>query len=102
MALVSCAHAWYDVHMPGIMCTCLAIRPRPTPLTRPRCPGPARQVFFLLKESELTPSGANLLDGRYAVFGYVTEGQDALGYMKVGGRAGAGCRAYDGGLLNHP
>jgi hypothetical protein len=40
-------------------------------------------VFFLLKESELTPSGANLLDGRYAVFGYVTEGQDALGYMKV-------------------
>lgn len=43
----------------------------------------APQVFFLLKESELTPSGANLLDGRYAVFGYVTEGQDALGSMKV-------------------
>jgi cyclophilin family peptidyl-prolyl cis-trans isomerase len=42
------------------------------------------QVFFLLKESELTPSGANLLDGRYAVFGYVTSGQDALGQMKVG------------------
>mmetsp|Transcript_34778 Transcript_34778/g.88082 ORF Transcript_34778/g.88082 Transcript_34778/m.88082 type:complete len:421 (-) Transcript_34778:340-1602(-) len=42
------------------------------------------QVFFLLKESELTPSGANLLDGRFAVFGYVTEGQDALGSMKVG------------------
>lgn len=42
------------------------------------------QVFFLLKESELTPSGANLLDGRYAVFGYVTQGQDALGLMKVG------------------
>lgn len=33
------------------------------------------QVFFLLKESELTPSGANLLDGRYAVFGYVVSGQ---------------------------
>lgn len=31
------------------------------------------QVFWLLKESELTPSGANLLDGRYAVFGYVVE-----------------------------
>lgn len=41
------------------------------------------QVFFLLKESELTPTGANLLDGRYAVFGYVTQGQDALGLMKV-------------------
>ena len=31
------------------------------------------QVFWLLKESELTPSGANLLDGRYAVFGYITD-----------------------------
>lgn len=41
------------------------------------------QVFFLLKESELTPSGANLLDGRYAVFGYVTQGQDNLGIFKV-------------------
>lgn len=41
------------------------------------------QVFFLLKESELTPSGANLLDGRYAVFGYVVSGQDNLGVMKV-------------------
>lgn len=41
------------------------------------------QVFFLLKESELTPSGANLLDGRYAVFGYVIQGQDDLGNMKV-------------------
>jgi len=42
------------------------------------------QVFFLLKESELTPSGANLLDGRFAVFGYVVNGQDSLGVMKVG------------------
>jgi len=41
------------------------------------------QIFFLLKESELTPAGSNLLDGRYAVFGYVVEGQDALGNMKV-------------------
>lgn len=31
------------------------------------------QIFWLLKESELTPSGANLLDGRYAVFGYIVE-----------------------------
>lgn len=42
------------------------------------------QVFFLLRESELTPSGSNLLDGRFAVFGYVVEGQDFLGVMKVG------------------
>ncbi|KAG1654651.1 hypothetical protein FOA52_010279 [Chlamydomonas sp. UWO 241] len=42
------------------------------------------QVFFLLRESELTPSGSNMLDGRFAVFGYVIEGQDTLGYMKVG------------------
>lgn len=41
------------------------------------------QVFFLLKESELTPSGANLLDGRYAVFGYITEGQDSLAQIKL-------------------
>jgi cyclophilin family peptidyl-prolyl cis-trans isomerase len=31
------------------------------------------QVFWLLKESELTPSGANLLDGRFSVFGYIIE-----------------------------
>ncbi|KAJ9526654.1 hypothetical protein QJQ45_017578, partial [Haematococcus lacustris] len=42
------------------------------------------QVFFLLKDSELTPVGANLLDGRFSVFGYVTNGQDNLGFMKVG------------------
>mmetsp|Transcript_35781 Transcript_35781/g.78111 ORF Transcript_35781/g.78111 Transcript_35781/m.78111 type:complete len:447 (-) Transcript_35781:198-1538(-) len=42
------------------------------------------QIFWLLKESELTPSGANLLDGRYSVFGYVTENVDALGEMHVG------------------
>lgn len=41
------------------------------------------QVFFLLKESELTPTGANLLDGRFAVFGYVTQNQDAVGNMQV-------------------
>lgn len=41
------------------------------------------QFFFLLKESELTPSGSNLLDGRYSVFGYVVDGQDALADMKV-------------------
>jgi cyclophilin family peptidyl-prolyl cis-trans isomerase len=42
------------------------------------------QIFWLLKESELTPSGANLLDGRYAVFGYIVDGQEDLLEMKVG------------------
>jgi cyclophilin family peptidyl-prolyl cis-trans isomerase len=42
------------------------------------------QIFFLLKESELTPTGSNLLDGRYAVFGYITEGADLLKEMQVG------------------
>ncbi|GMP29221.1 hypothetical protein ACSBR2_010526 [Camellia fascicularis] len=42
------------------------------------------QVFWLLKESELTPSNANILDGRYAVFGYVTENADLLADVKVG------------------
>lgn len=42
------------------------------------------QVFWLLKESELTPSGANLLDGRYAVFGYVVEGAELLADVQVG------------------
>lgn len=41
------------------------------------------QFFFLLKESELTPSGTNILDGRYAVFGYVVEGQEVLRDVKV-------------------
>ncbi|KMZ73046.1 Peptidyl-prolyl cis-trans isomerase, cyclophilin-type [Zostera marina] len=42
------------------------------------------QVFWLLKESELTPSNANILDGRYAVFGYVIENEDYLADLKVG------------------
>lgn len=42
------------------------------------------QFFWLLKESELTPTGANLLDGRYAVFGYVTEGTQILKEVQVG------------------
>lgn len=42
------------------------------------------QIFWLLKESELTPSNANILDGRYAVFGYVTENEDFLANLKVG------------------
>eukprot|EP00899_Mesostigma_viride_P025430 jgi/Mesvir1/6071/Mv00799-RA.1 len=42
------------------------------------------QVFWLLKESELTPSQANILDGRYAVFGYLTENEELCGKLSVG------------------
>ncbi|KAJ9564161.1 hypothetical protein OSB04_000127 [Centaurea solstitialis] len=42
------------------------------------------QIFWLLKESELTPSNANILDGRYSVFGYVTQNEDFLADLKVG------------------
>jgi cyclophilin family peptidyl-prolyl cis-trans isomerase len=41
------------------------------------------QIFWLLKESELTPSNANILDRRYAVFRYVTENEDYLADFKV-------------------
>ncbi|MDJ0734799.1 MAG: peptidylprolyl isomerase [Nostocaceae cyanobacterium] len=46
--------------------------------------GGSSQIFFLLYDSELTPAGRNILDGRYAVFGYVTEGKDVLGKIKEG------------------
>lgn len=42
------------------------------------------QFFFLLKESELTPTGSNLLDGRYAVMGYITKNAELLKDMQVG------------------
>ena len=43
--------------------------------------GGSSQFFFLLFDSELTPAGSNLLDGRYAVFGYTLDGQKALGKL---------------------
>ena len=36
------------------------------------------QFFLFLSEPELTPAGLNLIDGRYAAFGYVVEGRDVL------------------------
>ena len=42
------------------------------------------QFFWLLFDSDLTPAGKNVLDGRYPVFGYVTEGSDFLRDMKEG------------------
>jgi peptidylprolyl isomerase len=50
-------------------------RPEPDPN------GGSSQFFFFLFEPELTPAGRNLLDGRYAVFGYVTKGKDVLDKM---------------------
>jgi len=46
--------------------------------------GGSSQVFFFLFEPELTPAGRNLLDGRYAVFGYLTEGREILDKLKAG------------------
>jgi peptidylprolyl isomerase len=45
--------------------------------------GASSQFFFFLFEPELTPAGINLLDGRYAIFGYVTEGNEILGKLKL-------------------
>ena len=46
--------------------------------------GGSSQFFFFLFEPELTPAGRNLLDGRYTVFGYVTEGKEVLEKLKEG------------------
>jgi peptidylprolyl isomerase len=46
--------------------------------------GGSSQFFFFLFEPELTPAGANLLDGRYSIFGFVTEGSEVLGQLKAG------------------
>lgn len=46
--------------------------------------GGSSQFFFLLFEPELTPAGRNLLDGRYSVFGYLTEGKEVLEQLKEG------------------
>lgn len=42
------------------------------------------QFFWLLFDSDLTPAGKNVLDGRYPCFGYVTEGSDFLQDVKEG------------------
>lgn len=40
--------------------------------------GGSSQFFFFKFDSELTPPGFNLMDGRYAVFGYLVEGKETL------------------------
>ncbi|MGB2924392.1 MAG: peptidylprolyl isomerase [Limnothrix sp.] len=40
--------------------------------------GGSSQIFFFKFDTELAPPGFNLMDGRYSVFGYTTEGKDVL------------------------
>jgi peptidylprolyl isomerase len=40
--------------------------------------GGSSQFFFFKFDTEVTPPGFNLMDGRFAVFGYVTKGADVL------------------------
>lgn len=42
------------------------------------------QFFWLLFESDLTPAGKNMLDGRYTCFGYVVTGGDFLKAVREG------------------
>ncbi|GMI37058.1 hypothetical protein TrRE_jg132 [Triparma retinervis] len=42
------------------------------------------QFFWLLFDSDLTPAGKNVLDGRYSSFGYVVEGEEFLRDIKEG------------------
>eukprot|EP01038_Epipyxis_sp_PR26KG_P006442 gene6442-8863_t len=42
------------------------------------------QFFWLLFESDLTPAGKNLLDGRYTCFGYTVDNADLLKGLKEG------------------
>lgn len=48
--------------------------------------GASSQFFFFLFEPELTPAGLNLLDGRYAVFGYVVDNKELLEQLTQGDR----------------
>ncbi|MDY7014354.1 MAG: peptidylprolyl isomerase [Cyanobacteriota bacterium] len=48
--------------------------------------GGSSQVFFFLFDTELTPPGFNLLDGRYSVFGYAIEGKEVLAKLRTGDR----------------
>lgn len=48
--------------------------------------GGSSQFFFFLFEPELTPAGLNLLDGRFAVFGCVTENKEVLEELGQGDR----------------
>ena len=46
--------------------------------------GGSSQFFFFKFDTELTPPGYNLMDGRYSVFGYVVEGKETLEELTAG------------------
>ncbi|MGF1478768.1 MAG: peptidylprolyl isomerase [Cyanophyceae cyanobacterium] len=46
--------------------------------------GGSSQFFFFKFDSELTPPGFNVMDGRYSVFGYVDQGQEVLADLAEG------------------
>ncbi|MEM8643185.1 MAG: peptidylprolyl isomerase [Cyanobacteria bacterium P01_G01_bin.54] len=46
--------------------------------------GGSSQFFFFLFDSELTPPGFNVLDGRYSVLGYLVEGKAVLESLEGG------------------
>jgi peptidylprolyl isomerase len=52
------------------------------PETEPN--GGSSQFFFFKFDTELTPPGFNLMDGRYSVFGYVVEGKETLNKLSEG------------------
>lgn len=55
------------------------------------------QFFWLLFESDLTPAGKNMLDGRYSCFGYTVEGAELLKAVKEGDVV-ASAKVTKGGL----
>ena len=57
--------------------------------------GGSSQFFFFLFDAALTPAGRNLLDGRYAVFGYTIEGKEVLRNIKEGDKI-ISARVVDG------
>ncbi len=52
------------------------------PETEPN--GGSSQFFFFKFDTELTPPGFNLMDGRYSVFGYVVDGKETLEKLSEG------------------
>ena len=46
--------------------------------------GGSSQFFFFKFDTEITPPGYNLMDGRYSVFGYLTKGKEVLEELTAG------------------
>ena len=46
--------------------------------------GGSSQFFFFKFDTEITPPGYNLMDGRYSVFGYLIDGQEVLEELTAG------------------